>query len=207
MIPRQQHTLEQTLKLELVRESQGEWGATEQERAAKLSSTEAKLTDELTEAMADVERRAVFQLALGGAAADMRQAAPALGEFETGRMTQSLELSALTRMKHVLDILREPPPAAPKGEQPPSGGGGGEGNQPQRPPLIELAEAKMLRWLQLDLNNRTRLFEADIADNSSQAAEKREAARRLANEQQSLEELVREMMRRNNDSIRPPVEM
>jgi hypothetical protein len=73
--------------------------------------------------------------------------------------------------------------------------------------LIELAEAKMLRWLQTDLNSRTRLFEADLADNSQAAAQKREAASRLAAEQQQLEELVREMMRRNNRNMQRPVDL
>lgn len=202
LIPRQRQTLEQTLKLELIRETRGEFRDGEKQTAVELAEVEAQLGDELGEAIADVERRAVFQLALGGAADDMRQAARGLEALNTGRVTQALELSALTRMQHVLDILRDPPPA-PQGDSSP--GGQGDGNQPQRPPLIELAEVKMLRWLQLDLNGRTRLFEADIADETSEAAQKHEVARRLSSEQRRLEELVREMMRRNNRSVQPPI--
>lgn len=205
LIPRQQANLEQTLRLELVREADGALGKDEELAATKLAELEAELAKELDEAIADVESRSVFQLALGGAAGDMRQAASSLERYDTGRLTQNLELTALSRMRHVLDILRDPPPPPPEGSESPGGGGGG--NQPQRPPLIELAEVKMLRWLQLDLNGRTRLYEADSADNVSQAAEKRAAAQRLAGEQRKLEELVRDMMRRNNNSVQRPVDL
>lgn len=207
LIPRQQLALEETLKLDVARETTGELDESQTAMAGKLAESETKIANELEEAMADVEKRAVFQLALGGAAGDMRQAASALESAETGRVTQNLELNALARMRHVLDILRDPPPPPPEGEQSPGGGGGGGGNQPQQPPLIELAEVKMLRWLQVELNGRTRQFEADLADNPNTAAEKREAARRLADQQQQLEELVREMMRRNNRNMQRPVDL
>jgi hypothetical protein len=206
LIPRQQQTLEQTLKLEVAKESAESSNQTA-EASQSLAEAETRIAGELQEAMLDVEKRAVFQLALGGAAAEMRQAAEALAADNTGRVTQNLELTALARMRHVLEILRDPPPPPPEGEESPGGGGQGGGNQPQQPPLIELAEAKMLRWLQTDLNSRTRLFEADLADNSQAAAQKREAANRLAAEQQQLEELVREMMRRNNRNMQRPVDL
>lgn len=209
LIPRQQQTLETTLKLELLRETQGHLAQSQQQQAEQLSTNEAMLATELSEAMADVERRAVFQLALGGAAEDMQQAARDLAELKTGRVTQSLQLGALSRMRHVLEILREPPTQPPAGDHSPSdqGGGGGGGNEPQQPPLIELAEMKMLRWLQLDLNGRTRLMEADRADKPSEAAQKSAAARRLTTEQQALEELVREMMQRNNSNVQPATKL
>ncbi len=206
LIPRHQEALERTLQLELVRETTGGLGDAQRRQASNLSTTENHLADKLGEAIADVEKRAVFQLALGGAAADMRQAAQGLEQLNTGRLTQSLQLSALSRMRHVLDVLRDQPPPPPEGEQS-SGGGSGGGNQPQQPPLIELAEVKMLRWLQVELNNRTRLFEADLADNATLANQEREVAERLAAEQHQLEELVREMMRRNNKSVQRPVEL
>ncbi|MCO6047847.1 hypothetical protein NG895_28410 [Aeoliella sp. ICT_H6.2] len=208
LIPRQQVALEDTLKLDGARDTSGALDQQQVEQAGKLATTETQIAHELEDAMADVEKRAVFQLALGGAAGDMRQAASALESAETGRVTQNLELNALARMRHVLDILRDPPPPPPEDDQSSEGGGSGGGEQPpQQPPLIELAEVKMLRWLQVELNSRTRQFEADLADNPNTAAEKREAARRLADEQQRLEELVREMMRRNNRNMQRPVDL
>ena len=209
LIPRQQQTLEQTIAMELFRENRGNFGDAEAKRLEGLAEQENKIATELDDAMAEVENRAVFQLALGGAAGDMRQAGSALSQHQTGRTTQNLELAALTRMRHVLDILREQPEPPPEEEQQDDdGGGGGEGGQqPQKPPLIELAEVKMLRWLQADLNGRTRMFEADVADNVSDGNLKREAANRLSNEQKELARLVREMLERNNREAERPVDL
>lgn len=204
LIPRQQSNLEQTLQLQGQHEAQASLNVQQKKQTTKLAELEVELAKQLEEAIADVESRSVFQLALGGAAGDMRQAAGSLQRFETGRITQDLQLNALSRMRHVLDILRDPPPAPPEGESPPAGGGG---NQPQPPPLIELAEVKMLRWLQHDLNTRTRLYEANAADNAIQADEKRAAAERLADEQRKLEQLVREMLHRNNGSVQRPIDL
>lgn len=199
LIPAQQQTLETTIALELIRQGAGGLEGDDAARTESLSDQQTGLAGQLDAALEGVEEKAVFQLALGGAADDMRQAARGLARRDTGRVTQNLELNALARMRHVLDILREPPPEPPEGEQQQNNGGGdGGGGQPQPPPLIELAEVKMLRWLQVELNGRTRQFEADLADSPQQAAEKRQAADRLSNEQQQLQELVREMMRRNN---------
>ncbi|MGI9457371.1 MAG: hypothetical protein ACR2NU_12475, partial [Aeoliella sp.] len=129
----------------------------------------------------------------------------ALEKSDTGRVTQGLELGALARMRHVRDVLRDEPPP-PDEDQEPSEGEGGQGGE-KRPPLIELAEVKMLRWLQIDLNGRTRLYEANLADNPQTKASKQQISQRLAEEQTRLEELVREMMRRNNDSNPPEIDL
>jgi len=208
LIPRQQQILEQTLQLEYQRETEStpEPASTQ---AGKLATTEAKLSQDLLDAISDLTSRAVFQLALRSASEDMQQAAEALEQSNTGRVTQSLELGALARMRHVLEVLRAPPPQPDEEESQAgdSGAGEGGGQQPQQPPLIELAEVKMLRWLQADLNGRTRLYEADLADNRQQADAKREASERLSTEQQSLTELVREMLRRNNRNARPEIDL
>ena len=207
IIPGQQQVLESTLQLELVREQQ-DFGVAENQGALQLAQAERELSGDLNEAIADLDRRGVFQIALSGAADDMAQASESLGRQETGRITQQLELAALTRMRHVLDVLREPPPTPDENSDPQQGGGGAGGQQqPQQPPLIELAEVKMLRWLQNDLNGQTRLYEADLADNADRAADKRAAAARLASEQRKLEELVRDMMGRNNRNAKPEVDL
>lgn len=208
LIPRQQRILEQTLQLEYQRETQTAPGA-ESIQADQLAINEANLSQELLAAISDLTRRAVFQLALRSAADDLQQAAQALEQDNTGRVTQSLELGALARMRHVLEVLRAPPPQPDEEEsqQGDNGGGEGGGQQPQQPPLIELAEVKMLRWLQADLNGRTRLYEADLADNAAQADAKRQASQRLSAEQQSLTELVREMLKRNNRDAQPEIDL
>ncbi len=196
LIPEQQQVLEETLRLQ---DSQNEPTAEADKNAFRdVAGKQIDLADQLSRAIADLAARAVFQLSLRGAEGDMRQAATSLGQEDPGHLTQQLELAALARMRHVLDVLREPPPT-PDEPQENEGGEGNQGEQgEQQPPIIELAEAKMLRWLQVELNGRTRLYEADLADNPQQKAAKLEVARRLADEQQQLEQLVREMIERRS---------
>ena len=196
LLPRQQKVLEKTLELEGDLEA-GIGSEEAQQQASHWAGIEAVVAKELGEAIEDLDRRAVFQLALQSASRDMLQASAALQENDSGRVTQALELGALTRMRHVRDLLRAIPPPSEKKESDQKGGGGPSGKQPP-PPLIELAEVKMLRWLQADLNGRTRRYEADLADSPQDKSGKLQAAQRLAEEQSRLEELVREMMRRNN---------
>jgi len=192
LIPRQQKVLEETLQLEHPGEDVLQHAG---QHARDLSPTEATIANDLDEAILDLAQRAIFQLALESAAADMRQASEALKKNDTGRITQELERGALSRMRHVLEVLRDLPPAPDEKPQQNGGGGGGQGKP--KPPLIELAEIKMLRWLQVDLNGRTRRHEADLADNLPTTASKKQIAERLAKEQSRLEELVRQMMRRD----------
>lgn len=203
LVPRQQLLLEQTLEIEYQREADPEANPVAQ-LATNLSNTQQKISTELAGTISDLARRAVFQLALQTAADDMQQASAALAASDTGRVTQALQLGALARMRHVLEVLTAPPPQPDEDEQQEGQGGG---QQQQQPPLIELAEVKMLRWLQADLNGRTRLYEADLADDQALAEAKRQASERLSDEQQSLTELVREMLERNNSNMQPEVDL
>lgn len=203
LIPVQQQLLEETLQWEDALNAADE--PPQANIAEQLSKDQVTIADQLASAINDLAARAVFQLSLRGAEGDMRQAATSLQRGDPGRLTQQLELAALARLRHVLEVLREPPPTPDNAEE----NEGGEGNQggqeeqeDQPPPIIELAEAKMLRWLQVELNSRTRLYEADLADNPQQRVEKQEVARRLAEEQRQLEELVREMLQRRESPER-----
>jgi hypothetical protein len=201
LIPQQQEVIAATLRLQDA--EQGETGGPEERQYKTIADDQTRIADQLSNAIADLAARAVFQLSLRGAEGDMRQASNSLDRKDAGHLTQQLELAALARLRHVLDILEEPPPA-PEEPQENEGGEGSPGEQgPKRPPLIELAEAKMLRWLQVELNGRTRLYESDLADNSQAKADKREVSDRLAEEQSQLEALVREMMQRRTSPDEP----
>jgi hypothetical protein len=85
----------------------------------------------------------------------------------------------------------------------PPPGAGGQNNQPQRRPTFELLEVKMLRMLQVDLNERTHTYQEKLAgqppsDDAAKAALEREA-RELAVEQSRLAELVQNMLTRDNE--------
>jgi hypothetical protein len=91
--------------------------------------------------------------------------------------------------------------------QPTAAGTGAPAGQPppQRRPTFELLEVKMLRMLQVDLNERTRSHEQRVADAQGQLGGQQHEelvreARELQAEQARLSELVHQMLARNNDS-------
>ncbi|MEM8864470.1 MAG: hypothetical protein AAGF31_02855 [Planctomycetota bacterium] len=164
-----------------------------------LAQAQRALEVVIAAAAEELASRAVFSLALESAAADMRGAAERLEADDPSRPTQRREYAALTRLRHVSQVLKPSPNLTPPdSEQGGQGSQGGQGKQPEPPP-IAVAELKMLRLMQLDVNARTRQFEADAASGLLARSERQEQARTLAAEQQQLLELVRELSARNNE--------
>ena len=94
-----------------------------------------------------------------------------------------------------------PKPNAP----PPSPGAGQNNPPPQRRPTFELLQAKMLRMLQADLNERTENFEQRLAAaNAEEKAQIQQEAQELAAAQGRLAELVQKMLTRDNEQQQPP---
>jgi hypothetical protein len=77
------------------------------------------------------------------------------------------------------------------------------GQQPQRRPTFELLEVKMVRMMQVELNERTRAIEDQLAGLKQPLADRERAelareAQELQAEQRRLAELVQEMLTRDN---------
>jgi hypothetical protein len=146
----------------------------------------------------------VIGLALGDAAQQLKTAASQLDQHQLGTAAQQSEQRALDRLEQIAAALEQAKQAA--GNQmagSPPGNSGGSGKQPKRP-MIELFEAKLLRSLQADLQERTDALQQRIAANPPGAAESRAAndreAEDLAAEQGHLAELVGELRTRDNGS-------
>lgn len=174
-------------------------------RVATLAASEEDLRDRVTSAAEALAGRAVFSVALRGAAGELASAAALLDRRDVGRDTQRHEADALGRLKHVADVLREN--QRQQEEQKKQGGEGGGGGQQQKPSLVDVAELKMLRLMQLELITRTDVLEADAAGLIRQGRALSpawlERAERLEAEQRSLAELALEMTERNNDPDAP----
>lgn len=144
----------------------------------------------------------VFEMALAATAKDMETAAGQLAVGKTGRSTQRAEHSALTRLGHIADVLRS---EANQREQQNAGEQQGQGGQgeAQPPSPLDVAELKMLRLMQADLNQRTREHEADLSEERVPPAEDSLSAE-LATQQERLATLVDEMIRRLSQPPAPP---
>ncbi len=198
LIPRQKEVIERTLALQRELPSDAAIGEQLAEALKATSELQELIASELRVAIDNVQSRQVFQLALQGAADDMQRAADLLAENDPGRTTQNAELAALARMQQVADVLAPPPPADEDEESEPQDTPPGEGNPGEQkpPPTIELAEVKMVRWLQVELNGRTRGVEADLAAAAEPTPAEAELAEQLADEQSRLADLIGEMLQR-----------
>src|SRR5207249_1913794 len=87
----------------------------------------------------------VFQWVLQTTGEDMAEAAARLDKEESGVATQEIQEDAIKKLADLIEALRKERAAKPKQ----GGGGGGGGKQPLVPPLAEL---KMLRIMQRDVN-------------------------------------------------------
>lgn len=172
------------------------------EAARKLATVERAISEELDLFAKELGKRAVFEIALGGAATQTSEAADRLTKSRVDRVTQRFEASALRRLQHIEEVLQQTPPPQP--ESPPGqGGGGGGGGNPPPPSPIDVAELKMLRLMQLEVLGETDAYEADTAQARRSGeplpADWEGAGAELARRQRRLAELALELSQRDND--------
>ncbi|MEO0531365.1 MAG: hypothetical protein AAF266_12445 [Planctomycetota bacterium] len=201
-IQRQSDVLDETLELDRLTDDP-ETARRVEPRAGDLADEQRDLTIELEGFAERLSKRAVFELALGGAAKQTAEAATRLDRALVGKRTQRVEATALARLKHIKEVLEQTPPPPPEGGQQGGGGGGQGGGQPPPPSPIDVAELKMLRLMQLEVLSETDAYEADTAAarraGQRLPADWRETGRDLAARQSRLAELALELAERDND--------
>lgn len=204
-IERQSAMLDETLGLATVTNA-----GSLRRTAAKLASGERDLADELSGFAEELSKRAVFELALSGAAEKAEAAADRLDDSRIDRRTQRLESAALARLRQIEEVLRQEQQDQQEREQGGGGGGGGGEGEPPPPSPIEVAELKMLRLMQLEVLGQTDAYEADTAtarrSKKPLPPEWEKAGKALAAEQRRLAELALELSERDNDPEADPDE-
>jgi hypothetical protein len=130
-------------------------------RKAKLQNKgvaedQQKINDAATEIVKKLEEAPVFQWVLQTAKDDMSEAVARLKKEETGVATQEIEEDVIKKLSDLIEALRKERNKPDKGG---GGGGGGGGKQPLVPPLAEL---RMLKIMQRDVNARTKKIDEDV---------------------------------------------
>jgi hypothetical protein len=202
MVERQKNVIRETNQVAAARELSKPRDEAVVRRVANLAREEhelATLAGEHAEALSGL---GAVRLGLDEANRRLAAAAAILDDDDTGPVAQQAEQRALARLEGMLQAFVQT--AAEASQNAPSGNSGGDqaGQTPQRRPTFELLEVKMLRMLQVDLNERTREFEERLAgssqlNNGDQAGLAGEA-QVLQAEQRRLAELVQEMLTRDN---------
>jgi hypothetical protein len=207
MVERQQRVLKKTGELDASRQTAAVLTPDQLKQVENLSSEEwllAELSKEHSELLTGLE---AVRLSLEESERRLLAAGKLLDDRQTGAPAQAAEKLALARLQGMLQAFAQTAEEnTPKPDAPPPPPGAGQNNPPpQRRPTFELLQAKMLRMLQADLNERTQQFDERLA--SATAEEKAQIhleAQELSAEQGRLAELVQKMLTRDNEEQPPP---
>ncbi len=136
----------------------------------------------------------VFQFVLELGSGDMTRAAERLDRRDVGDETLRAENSALDRIVQLKDAL-QPDNASPKEESPQEGGGEGQGEGQQQPQKSRsVAELKLLKAIQEQINNRTSVLVDAHRKSASVTSDQEAEYQALSREQGRLADLVTNMM-------------
>ncbi|HYG74543.1 MAG TPA: hypothetical protein VEK08_06020 [Planctomycetota bacterium] len=116
-----------------------------------------KLADAGKQVVKKLEEAPVFQYVMQGASNDMAEAAARLDKEESGVLTQEMQEDVIRNLGDLIEALRKERQNPQQGG---GGGGGGGGKQPLVPPLAEL---KMLRIMQRNVNGQTKKIDEEVS--------------------------------------------
>ncbi|HEV3415364.1 MAG TPA: hypothetical protein VG056_01060 [Pirellulales bacterium] len=191
LVDRQRHTNDETARLEKLRADQGQWTRAQSQTLHDLSREQRNLANEtgqLGEKLAGAE---AFQFVLDAAAHEMAGVADRLQDRNTDSATQQLEQDVVARLKQLVEAMKEEKPAgsdspAGAGSQ---GGGGNAANSQSGNMIRRMAELRLIRLMQEDVNRRTQRLTEEVGDRSATDDQRTEFSR-LAKEQGRLAELM-----------------
>lgn len=184
---RQQKLIQETQRLEQLRAVEGRLSRAQLATLGDLARLQQSLGGETSQLAEKLELTEVIHLALSGAADKMQRAAELLELRDTGTPAQSAQEAARQRLARLLAAFekKRPKPGGKQGGGGGSGSGGGQGGRPDGE--FVLAQLKLLKLLQQDLNDRYR--EALSGDDASGREVRRELVE-IAAEQGKLAELT-----------------
>jgi hypothetical protein len=165
--------------------------AAQQAALRSAAAEERLLADEADQLRPRLDAAPAFAFALEGIIDRLRQAAAGLQRGETGESVQQLEQAALARLEQMLSALKPDESAASEDKPPP--------DQGQSPPMAQpppgdlagaMAELKLLKLLQEEINRRTTELEGSRAKSGQLSPAEEEELAALAREQGRLADMV-----------------
>jgi len=165
----------------------------ETSRLARLEQTIVAEADRALTLLNDDGSVAAFPVALGQVRDDMAQVAGLLANVDVGPVTQGIEEDVIASLEEMIEALKKAIKDQEKKRQqgPQQPGQGGEMGDPA---LVDtIAELKMIRSLQMRINRRTTRFREMIAAGQGHQSELVVALRRLAEREQEVYQIVRDI--------------
>ena len=199
VVGRQQGVIDETRRLEMIRQEQDRLTRGQKTSVSQLSEQQNMLSNETRQMAEKLAAAAVFRRALDGAAERMQNASERLSQRDTGEQTQRTEKQALDRLSLIIKSLQ------PDKQDEKSGNGGGSGGDTQQQgnaKIRSLAELKLVKLLQEDLNLRTeenRLAIIERTDRGDSLDGLLIERQQLSGEQGQLKEIILEMLQPTDD--------
>jgi hypothetical protein len=168
LVDAEQKLLEETRHYADVKRSQGEFSRAQAISVGDLAKQQQALEQETSALAAKLTGTPVFRAAFEQASRRMQRAAMLLDDRQTGEPTQQAEHQAIDLLTHALDALKpspnnQPPEALPN-EQVGQGDQAGQQNANAADATQVLAELKLLKWMQDDVNQRTKALDEAYRD-------------------------------------------
>ena len=185
---RQQSAADETVRLEDLSATQGRLTDAQLASLGQLARGQRLLRDETAGLFDELVGAAVFRLALSDVGDQMGRAAALLDRRQTGPPTQTAQQVALARLDQLLEAVRPDEP-----EQKPGESGAGQGGQPSASPgkaLQAVAELKLLKLLQEEVNLRTRKLATQFGKAENLPDQARREYAELSRQQGRLADLL-----------------
>jgi hypothetical protein len=198
----QQRTLDDTIRLEKLRNAEGELTRAQAQSVLDLGRQQQSLAGETEQLAAKLVGAEAFQYVLQESAAEMTRTAARLSDRDTSAATQQLEQDVLERLQELIAAMKQDPPQPnprPGGKNGPNGGGGKSDKQQIR----SLAEVRLIRLMQDDLNRRTRRLDEAVGGGRTPTDDQRREFAALTTEQGRLAELTIKLVGDSSDDAPP----
>ncbi len=198
MLQMQEAVYEATLRLDRVPE--GERTHNHEIEASRLSGKQSQIVVEVEKAsllLREDGTAVAFPEAIDQMRDDMNQIVTRLAQGKVNKVTQGIEEDVLAALKEMIESLQKAQKDRDKaGKQGPAGQGGGDSGEP---PLVDsLSELKMIRALQMRVNNRTERYSKMIEGEQAENAELVDALKRLADREKKIHRVTRDLQMGKN---------
>jgi hypothetical protein len=161
--------------------------------AGRLSRRESQIVIECNKALTILKEEGsgvAFPMVVEQVRDDMEMVVIRLAQDKVDGITQSVEEDIIAALEKLIEALQK---AQKDKEQPPPPPGEGEG-QPQDQPLIDmLAELKMIRLMQLQVNDRTKRFSRLTDGEQADKPELLEALDKLSEREQKIQKVTKDL--------------
>jgi len=192
MLQMQQEVYEGTCRLDRVPQEQRTHN--HEIESGRLSNKESRIVVEVDKALLLLREdgsAVAFPEAIEQMREDMVQVVQRLAQAKVDKITQAIEEDIIAALKEMIEALKKAQKDL-KNQRPPRGQP--LGGQPVDPPLIDmLAELRMIRALQMRVNNRTDRYSKMIEGEQAQSPELINALQRLAERQQRIHRVTRDL--------------